>query len=1137
MDSSPAKRRKISESGASIPNGSVLEAAASSAGVYRPSPFILETEELLSEIKIDPSEALKGADQLLHKIKGAIETLDPHGPLPINDAVKRFENESGIRIPFPDPKPPKDSQYKLSLERPTVFNVVGSYVSKTMIKSQGDMAVDMVVEMPQGMFQEKDYLNLRYFYKRAYFLAHLAAQVRKELGLEVSFARLNDNPLVPALRVSAAQDTKDSARSKSGATVRIIPCAPDRLFPRNKLLSTSNAVRPPGGAEDKETTPAPTPFYNSTLKAEGLYFTYLKALRLTEKVSPAFKDACALGRVWLQQRGFGASISRGGFGHFEWSLLLSLLMQSNRRRKSGDQQSALSSALSSHQMFKAAIQFLAKADLADGSRKPVVLGKLGDVNIESVREPSPVLYDAARQLNFGFKMSPWSAAMLKRQAKWTLDVLNNSTVNQFTAAFITKADVPLQIFDLLVQVPCPSADEARTPGSQGGMFEFASRVHRILKRALTGRAQLIHIKLPEQRSWSPSKSPKLATESDTLLVGVIFDPAEMGRKVDHGPSAEEKAEARKYRQFWGERSELRRFKDGNIQETLIWTHDTPFGVCKEIVNYILKLHLKMDASELEFYGNGFTSLIHAKASDAAAYSTAREAFSTLERDIRSLEDLPLQVRHVAPAAPELRSSSVKAPQLDQPRAPYRPMDVVISFEVSSKWPDNIAAIQRTKVAFLLKIGDLLSSANSSITTHVGLEDAEHEHENLAFLDIVYDEGAVFRLRVHSDLEETLLDRQTKDKTLEQFARTESASFLATSRRRFTHLPLLNQTISTFCTRFPALSLTIRLVKHWFASHKLTNHFLPEVVELAALHAFMNPAPWQIPSGPVTGLLRTLMLLARWDWRDEPLIVDPSGDMDAAARQAVSARLTAWRRTLDPAMNRTVLLIATPADETGTAFTSADGRALPSRVAASRMTALARSACRLVRERDPAQLEPRMLFAPSLADYDVVLHLDGPTVKRLRAAGGGGGGDAGAAKSRFKNLDGSATGARPPLARDPVGALLGRLEDAYGAALVLFRGAADDLAVGGIWNPTVQRRSFRVNLPCSFRPVGSSSAAAAAAAAARKRKGDDRDVEVDSDDSYNSGDDDDVVEVNREAMLSEMARIGGDLIQSIEVKGS
>ncbi|KAL8317817.1 hypothetical protein RB597_001302 [Gaeumannomyces tritici] len=1104
MDSSPAKRRKISESGASIPNGSVLEAAASSAGVYRPSPFILETEELLSEIKIDPSEALKGADQLLHKIKGAIETLDPHGPLPINDAVKRFEKESGICIPFPDPKPPKDSQYKLSLERPTVFNVVGSYVSKTMIKSQGDMAVDMVVEMPQGMFQEKDYLNLRYFYKRAYFLAHLAAQVRKELGLDVSFARLNDNPLVPALRVSAAQDTKDSATDKSGATVRIIPCAPDSLFPRNKLLSTSNAVRPPGGAEDKETTSAPTPFYNSTLKAEGLYFTYLKALRLTEKVSPAFKDACALGRVWLQQRGFGGSISRGGFGHFEWSLLLSLLMQSSRRRKSGDQQSALSSALSSHQMFKAAIQFLAKADLADGSRKPVVLGKLGDVNIESVREPSPVLYDAARQLNFGFKMSPWSAAMLKRQAKWTLDVLNNSTVNQFTAAFITKADVPLQIFDLLVQVPCPSADEARTPGSQG-----------------------------EQRSWSPSKSPKLATESDTLLVGVIFDPAEMGRKVDHGPSAEEKAEARKYRQFWGERSELRRFKDGNIQETLIWTHDTPFGVCKEIVNYILKLHLKMDASELEFYGNGFTSLIHAKASDAAAYSTAREAFSTLERDIRSLEDLPLQVRHVAPAAPELRSSSVKAPQLDQPRAPYRPMDVVISFEVSSKWPDNIAAIQRTKVAFLLKIGDLLSSANSSIATHVGLEDAEHEHENLAFLDIVYDEGAVFRLRVHSDLEETLLDRQTKDKTLEQFARTESASFLATSRRRFTHLPLLNQTISTFCTRFPALSLTIRLVKHWFASHKLTNHFLPEVVELAALHAFMNPAPWQIPSGPVTGLLRTLMLLARWDWRDEPLIVDPSGDMDAAARQAVSARLTAWRRTLDPAMNRTVLLIATPADETGTAFTSADGRALPSRVAASRMTALARSACRLVRERDPAQLEPRMLFAPSLADYDVVLHLDGPTVKRLRAGGGGGDGDAGAPKSRFKNLDGSATGARPPLARDPVGALLGRLEDAYGAALVLFRGAADDLAVGGIWNPTVQRRSFRVNLPCSFRPVGSS----AAAAAARKRKGDDRDVEVDSDDSDDSGDDDDVVEVNREAMLSEMARIGGDLIQSIEVKGS
>ncbi|KLU84754.1 hypothetical protein MAPG_03790 [Magnaporthiopsis poae ATCC 64411] len=965
MDSSPAKRRKISESGASIPNGSsALEAAASSAGVYRPSPFILETEELLGAVKIDPSESLKGVDQLLHRIKSVVEALEPHGPLPINDVVKRFEKESGVRIPFPDPKPPKDSQYKLSLERPTVFNVVGSYVSKTMIKSQGGMAVDMVVEMPQGMFQEKDYLNLRYFYKRAYFLANVAAAVRKELGLDVSFANLNDNPLVPVLRVSAAQDTKETAEDEGkgakdspGATVKIIPCAPDSLFPKNKLSSKSNAVRPTGGADDKDTTPTPTSFYNSTLKAEGLYFAYLKALRLTEKASPAFKDACVLGRVWLQQRGFGGSISRGGFGHFEWSILLALLMQSSGRRKSGDQQqSALSPALSSHQMFKAAVQFLAKADLADGSKKPVVLGKPGDVGMDSVREPGPVLYDAARQLNFGFKMSPWSAALLRRHAKWTLDVLNNSTVDQFTATFITKADVPLQIYDLLVRVPCRNGDESKTPGSQGGIFEFASRVHRILKRALTGRAQLIHIKLPEQHPWSPTtKPPKPAIESNTLLVGIVFDPAEMGRKVDHGPSAEEKAEARKYRQFWGERSELRRFKDGNIQETLIWTRDTPFGVCKEIVSYILKLHLKIDADELEFYGSGFTSIIHAKPSDAAAYSGAREAFSTLERDIRSLEDLPLQVRHVAPAAPELRSSSVKAPQLDQPRAPYRPMDVVISFEISSKWPDNIAAIQRTKVAFLLKIGSLLASANSSITTHIGLEDAEHEHENLAFLDIVYDEGAAFRLRVHSELEESLLDRRTKDKTLEQFARTESASFLATSRRRFTHLPLLNQTISTFCTRFPALSLTMRLAKHWFASHKLTNHFLPEVVELAALHAFVNPAPWQTPSGPVTGLLRTLMLLARWDWRDEPLI----------------------------------------------------------------------------------------------------------------------------------------------------------------------------------------RRSFRVNLPCSFRPV------AAGPETVRKRKGGEREDEVmeeeedagESDGSDGDGDDDDLVEINREAMLSEIARIGGDLIKSIEVKGS
>lgn len=72
-----------------------------------------------------------------------------------------------------------------------------------MVRSQGVFGIDMVVEMPKSMFQEKDYRDLRYFQKRAYFIANIAAKVKGSPGLaDVQFAYLNDNPLLPILSIT-----------------------------------------------------------------------------------------------------------------------------------------------------------------------------------------------------------------------------------------------------------------------------------------------------------------------------------------------------------------------------------------------------------------------------------------------------------------------------------------------------------------------------------------------------------------------------------------------------------------------------------------------------------------------------------------------------------------------------------------------------------------------------------------------------------------------------------------------------------------------------------------------------------------------------------------------------------------------
>jgi U3 small nucleolar RNA-associated protein 22 len=953
-----------------------------------------------------------------------------------------------------------------------------------MVKSQDRHAIDMIVEMPNGIFQDKDYLDLRYFYKRAYYLTVLAVSVQNELGSSIAFAyeHFNGNHLLPVLSLTP----RDSSRKYS---IRITPCAPQDWCPTRKLRPTACCIRP--ATEVNESQRTATPYYNSTLKAESCYSSYLKVLRQAEKACSAFKDACILGRVWLLQRGFGGSLSAGGFGHFEWAILTALLLKSGGRKGVA----TLSASFSAAQIFKAVVQYLAAVDLC---HKPLVLGSSTD-GLDALKDPGPVILDAARQLNLAYKMSACSASALQQYARWTQKSLVDQGADQFNPAFIIKADLPLYSYDALVHITQPADNGSYNVGEYGSAAaQFAEQAARVIRRALGDRIQLLHVssaKNPDETTWDLTSSPPQG--HSTLLVGVLFNAANMTRQVDQGPSVENKQAAKEFRKFWGQKAELRRFKDGSILESLIWTQASPLGLWEEISRYALKLHLKIQDDDLEFYGASFPAVIPMKTSDAPAFQAAREAFAEFEADLRELSDLPLRIRQISAAAPELRSASVRPPTLGNSKASSLPMDTVVYFEASGKWPENLAAIQRTKIAFLLKIGELLTESKPGVTCRVGLEEAGTEIENLAFLDVMYEGGSSFRLRIHSDLEESLLERRIADKTLDQRVRTQGAQLQASFSRLYIRLPRHTQTILILCTRFPALSPTIRLVKHWFNSHKLMCHFLEELVEMFALRAFLEPYPWQAPSSAMTGFLRTLQFLSRWDWRMEPLILDSTGELTASERSAVGTRLEAWRK-VDPGMSHTTLFVASSNETSGTAYTIYDGRPMPSRVVATRMTTLARAACKLVKDKGIG-LDPKSLFQPSLKDYDVLIRLNGKAVKKASDL------DDAVKQSQFKNLDGRTGRITQHALAHPARTLLAQLNTLFSGPLLFFHGAPEDTVVAAIWNPQAQRRIFRVNLPCSYKPATS------------------------GDEELSDGH----VDVNRDAILAEIARIGDGLVEAVE----
>ncbi|SPO01363.1 related to UTP22 - U3 snoRNP protein involved in maturation of pre-18S rRNA [Cephalotrichum gorgonifer] len=1098
MESS-AKRRKTSQD--------AKHETPTDMRVATASRFVLEAEELLKEVRVDYSKASFGGegdvDSVVFRLREAIEAIEGHEGVPIWEATKRLEKKK-IKVPYPDPRPAPDAQYKLAYSKPSQYNVVGSYVSQTMVKSQSRFAVDMVVEMPKELFQEKDYQNLRYFYRRAYYLAYVAVGLKAKVGgeMEMEFEYLGDNHFLPVLVLrpkatqakpangeEAAKDGKPKG-SKSKFVVRIIPCAPTDLFPKTKLLPSCNCNKKSAAPTADQTKDSPTPFYNSTVKAEETFIPYLKVLTHAKNECPAFAEACLLGRTWLQQRGFSGPVSKGGFGHFEWSVMVALLLQTGRR--SGGP--ALSSSLGSTELFKAAVQFIASTDFV---KKPFLFGDYTP-GADAVRESAPVMFDPARELNIVYKMTPWSASLLRVHAKSTLESLGNPLLDQFEPTFIAKADLPLQIFDSIseLKITRGGASEAVT-GDQGFARGRSSEVYRVLKKAFGNRARLVHIQWGPSSPWETTSAPT-TEEASTLRIGVTFDPIHMARQMELGPPAEEPKEAAKFRSFWGEKAELRRFKDGSILECVPWDSTSQFDLCQEIMQYILEHQLKIDPSNLVVEDTELPSIIPLTPTDRVAFDATMEAFRLFERDIRNLEGMPLQVRRMSPVAAGLRYSSIRTPASSLQAGVLQPLDVLLFFETSNKWPENIVAIQQTKIEFLLDIDRRLNEANDNVKSYLGREDVELGFSNLAFLDVVYDNGAAFRVRIHSDMEETLLMRQTKNITLDQHVRAETERALLDFNWQYELLPRHSQTISTICSRLPALSPTIRLTKYWFNSQKLSGHFSEELIEILVLYVFLQPHPFRMPSSVSTGFMQVLLFLARWDWRDEPLIVDFDGeDIPAAERNGMHKQLEEWRRR-DANMKNHVLFVATTHDRSGTAYT----RTGPSRMAAMRMTGIAKAAAALMKERGSRLgADAKNLFETSLGVYDVVIYLSKKEVKNVVRDSST---ESGARHSKFKNLDERAGRIPLPVARHPLTVLVDVLRDVYEDTLVFYHGGPDDMTIGAVWVPRAEKQNFRVGLPFNFKGV-----------------------------AEEDGTGGNMVGVNRQAVLAEIARIGGSLIKRIE----
>lgn len=990
-------------------------------------------------------EHLKAATQ----ISDAIKKLPDFGPLSIAEAEKHCQEQHGIGIPLPSPPPPKDSNLRFEYRSPEFMSIQppGYHLAR------GGDTLLLAVQMPSALLQDKDYLNLRCFHKRAFYLARIAAGLKEVLAdqYQPQYQYQDGIELLPELVLTR---TSVTATSQKTSRLIVLVTLPTGTFVSDKTLPTKNCVR---STQPSKTEPTPTPFYNACVRRLASHDAIKTLVDDATARVPAFAEACRIGQHWLHQRRFDSAIQGGGFGRREWIEMCALLFQAGGHRD----QALFSERYSVVQLFKAMLQVLATRDL---TRPWIVRGHF----VEHPVSEGPVFYDCKTGVNILHKMTSFSYASLRSHARSSLQILNSKLDDSFEKTFAVHVALPSLQFDELYR-----AEIVLKTQNSANHQEQLEKLHSILAKGLGDRVDTTDLKVQSQTAW-PLRTGRPTNRIQSVQIGLRTNPEHSGRLVDHGPSAEEQEAATDFQRFWGSKSELRRFKDGSITESLVWEEGTP--VTFQIIEHLMQRHFSMKPGDVSSLLDDLQGkLPRSQLSSKYAFALINQKFQSLSSTLHSLSDLPLPVRSISPTGAALRSATRALPLGSYGSS----VEVLIQFDSSGRWPDSLPAIQNTKIAFLVKLGDVLSTADSSLTTRIGLENTSSDttgYFNTSFLDVIFPAPApglgpiTFRLRIHHERELHLLQSALSDISLHGAVRDTLAKALATHKRDFIASPAHTAALRTLLTRFPALSSTIRLLKTWASAHLLTNHLPGEALELIACSVFLNSSPWAVPASATTALLRSLHLLSQWDWVSLPLIVDLSQgqEMTAAERAEAKTRFDAWRK-LDPKMNQVSWFIGTNIDETGVAWT---GSGRVEKVIAGRVTALAEACVELLTTGDAGLSTDisRSLFESPLDDYDFLLHLDKSVTNKGQAQSN--------SREKFRNLEVESETDTGRIGFDPVQDFLGDLQSAFGTTALFMHGDSPDRSnvIAGLWRPSVQgQREWRVRLGWSSVPLSRKAA--------------------------------------------------------------
>ncbi|KAL0008143.1 hypothetical protein SO802_009645 [Lithocarpus litseifolius] len=555
--------------------------------------------------------------------------------------------------------------------------------------------------------------------------------------------------------------------------------------------------------------------------------------------------------------------------------------------------------------------------LQNEARKPVLLVYPGGIPQATPKYNSSILEDMfledtselIKKTFLGWKELREASILLKLQdeAALTLKCIEKCRDGGFEEIFMTEVDFAAK-YDYCIRLDLKGKSEVPASGfclDDECWRLYEQKVHSLLNQGLNNRAKLIRVTWRNTLSDCSIENGFSILDRESLLVGVSMRSMENAfRVVDIGPSAENKEE--------------------------------------NIVHIV---------DQLDF------SLLHGVRGNELATDFIKVP--------EYIQDIPLKVSSVQPLDPAFRFTSVFPPEphplaIDKGDVPrlqkLMPSCIqLLELEGSGNWPMDDIAIEKTKTAFLLKIGESLQ--NSWGMTYTATED-----------DVdVFMSGYVFRLKIWHERGLSLLKREDGSDQFKWVSSIDKELFV-----RSQHSSMINGLQG----RYPLYGPVVRIAKRWVASHLFSSCLVEEAVELLVAHLFLQPLPFNAPCSRITGFLRFLRLLSEYDWTFSALVVDINEDLSPKDEKEISNNFMLTRKGYEENKQNVsaAMFLATAYDKAFEAWT----RFSPNVLELKRLVAYARSSANLLNKLIlPDQVDSykwECLLRTPLNNYDAVILL-------------------------------------------------------------------------------------------------------------------------------------------------------------------